>query len=305
MNIMLSLGGFQFSLNTAAYQELVRSTAYRWASHDRLAQPAAKQFTGPGDDSMSLTGVIYPEWRSTRFQLDNLRSLAARGQPLLLVSGVGAVLGRWVIDKIDERQNIFAGYGIARKQGFTISIQYFDAGQQAGLLDALESLLNFFDPEATNALEIAKYDADGVLQSTTSAAGTAIGSLNTAMDGLKAVAETTSAIVLPVMNTVNNGIRMAANVRETAQQLKNSLKNINDLKTLGAQLYNISSTVATAANAGTIASRAATDLLGTITQASDPETWKAVSTAVSASGTLATGMGRSFGSLIDTARSFE
>ena len=310
MNVMLSLGSFQFSLNTAAYQELTRSTAYRWPAQERFGQHAARQFTGPGEDTITLTGVIYPEWRGSRDELDNLRSLAADGNPLLLVSGTGDILGRWIIEKIDEQQSIFADSGVARKQGFTVSLKFFDEGEQSGLLDGLSGLsglsgLAGFDPNAANALETAKSGADGLMSSVGSAASSAISSLNTALDGMRQVAETTSAVVRPVMNAVNNGIRMAHTVRESAKILKGNLKNIHDLQSLGTQLDSMSRSLAQASNAGTKASKAAIELLGGISKMAEPDTWNAVSSAVTASGSLATGMGRVFSSVTDMARSLQ
>ena len=307
MNVMLSLGSFQFSLNTAAYQELTRSTAYHWPAQERFSQHAARQFTGPGEDAITLTGVIYPEWRGSRDELDNLRSLAADGNPLLLVSGTGDILGRWIIEKIDEQQSIFADSGVARKRGFTVSLKFFDEGEQSGLLDGLSGLsgLAGFDLNAANALETAKSGADGLMSSVGNAASSAIGSLNTALDGMRQVAETTSAVVRPVMNAVNNGIRMAHTVRESAKILKGNLTNIHDLQSLGTQLDSMSRSLAQASNAGTKASKAATELLGGISKMAEPDTWNAVSSAVTASGSLATGMGRVFSSVTDMARSLQ
>lgn len=307
MNVMLSLGSYQFSINTAAYQELMRSTSYRWPSQERFGQHAARQFTGPGEDSMTLTGVVYPEWRGGVGQLNELRTLASSGEPLLLVSGTGDVLGRWVIEKIDERQSIFSGEGVARRQGFTMNIQFFDAGEQAGFLDGLNILgdLLGFNPSSENALDVAKTKTDGLMSSVSSAASSALSSLNTALDSLKKVATTANAVVRPTMNAVNNGIRMANTVRESARILKGNLKNIHDLQSLGTQLDSMSRSLAQASNAGTKASKAAMDLLGTISKTADPDTWNSVSTSVTAAGSLATGMGRVFNSVTQMARSLQ
>lgn len=304
MNVMMSLGGFQFSLNTAAYQDLTRSTGYKWGSHDRLGQNPAKQFTGYGDDTMSLQGIVYPEFRGDRFQIENLRDIAKQGQPLLLVSGLGSILGRWVIDKIDEQQSIFAGSGVARKQGFTVSIQYFDEGEEADLLTALEKLTGLLGAgaDALSDLDVAKNNADSVLGSATNTASTAISSLNNAMTTLKDAATTAGAVILPVANAVQNGIRLASDVKTTVKQVQGTLKNIHDLPSLCTGLYNVSNAAVRAANAGTKASKLATDLLNVATS---PVVANAARSAVSATGNLAVGMGRTFGSVTDVIRGIE
>ena len=233
MSVMLSLGGFQFSLSTAVYQELSRSAAFRWASSERIGQHAAKQFTGPGEDTISLPGIIYPEFRGGRKQINNLRALAGQGKPLLLVSGAGEMLGRWVIDKIDEKQNIFTDSGVARRQEFTVSIQYFDEGEIASMLKSIAS-----DSEEDDDDDDADDDDStlGKIKSWASnaknTASTAISSLNSALSELKQVADTTSAAVSNVMGAVNNGIRMANTVRESAKLLQGNLKNIKNIKNL-------------------------------------------------------------------------
>ena len=37
-SVMMQLGAFQFSISTAAYQELTRRSEYRWASQDRFGK---------------------------------------------------------------------------------------------------------------------------------------------------------------------------------------------------------------------------------------------------------------------------
>lgn len=126
MNTMMTLGDFQFSIATAAFQELTRNTEWRWAAQDRFLQLPALQFVGPGGDTITLPGVIYPEYRGGIGQLDAMRALAGKGQALTLVSGTGNVMGQWVIERIEEKQSIFAAKGVGRKQEFTLEIRKFD-----------------------------------------------------------------------------------------------------------------------------------------------------------------------------------
>jgi hypothetical protein len=120
--IMMQLGSYQFSIGTAAYKELRRSTEYRWAKQDRFGKLPTRQFTGPGDDTITLSGVIFSEYRGGVGQLDDMRSEAEVGEPLLLIDGDGNLLGRWVIEGVDETQSVFAAAGRPRKQEFTIKL---------------------------------------------------------------------------------------------------------------------------------------------------------------------------------------
>lgn len=128
MPLMMQLGSFQFGTWTAAYQELNRSTSWQWAEQALFGKAPTLQYTGPGADTLTLPGVIYPEYRGGLSQIDNMRLIAGNGQPLIMVSGLGRILGRWVIDQIDEKQSVFASAGMPRKIEFTLSLRRYSAG---------------------------------------------------------------------------------------------------------------------------------------------------------------------------------
>lgn len=126
-SVMLQLGSFQFGINTAAYQTLQRSTEWRWPSQDRFGKGPVLQHVGPGAETITLPGVVYPEWRGGLGQMDALRALAAEGKPQTMIDGTGNVLGRWVIERVEEKQAVFADAGVPRKQEFTVQLRrYFD-----------------------------------------------------------------------------------------------------------------------------------------------------------------------------------
>lgn len=126
MNIMMQLGTFQFCIQTAVYQELIRKNEYKWPSQHRFGQRPSRQFVGIGDETIQLPGVIYPEYRGGFQQVEAMRRMAARGQPLMLVDGLGKLWGRYVIESIDEKQSLFAAFGAPRKMEFSISLARFD-----------------------------------------------------------------------------------------------------------------------------------------------------------------------------------
>lgn len=128
-DVMLQLGSYQFSISTAAYQELRRVTEYRWSPQERIGQRDALQFTGPGADSVTLNGVVFPGYRGGTGQLDAMRTEAGKGRPLLLVDGLGFVHGRWVIERVEEQQGVFARAGVPRRQGFGLQLRKYDDGQ--------------------------------------------------------------------------------------------------------------------------------------------------------------------------------
>lgn len=124
---MMALGTYRFSIDSAAYQELKHSQAYRWQAQERLQRRPAMQFLGAGEESIELTGVIYPHFKGGLEQLDTMRTDANKGQPLLLVDGLGFVWGQWVITQIDEGQSFFQGNGQPLKQSFQLKLVNYGA----------------------------------------------------------------------------------------------------------------------------------------------------------------------------------
>ncbi|WP_338474324.1 phage tail protein [Pseudomonas sp. MS646] len=118
---------YYFNLDTAAFEELRRQTSFRWAGQERLTRSIAQQAVGQGEDKISLKGVIFPGFKGGLKQLDKLRTIGRRLQPVNLTTGYGEVLGTWCLLNIEEEQsNLLAG-GIPRKQSFSLEfVSYGD-----------------------------------------------------------------------------------------------------------------------------------------------------------------------------------
>ncbi|WP_430415863.1 phage tail protein [Marinobacter adhaerens] len=127
-DVMMKLGGFTFSIDTAAYQSLSRNSEYRWASQDRIGTNPALQNIGTGSETINLQGVVFAAHRGGTGQLDDMRREAAKRQPLILVDGRGLVHGRWVIERVEEEQSNFAQAGVARRQQFRLQLRKYDDG---------------------------------------------------------------------------------------------------------------------------------------------------------------------------------
>lgn len=124
--MMAALGQFVFGLDTLAYQEMRRSTAYRHASNSRVGAAPALQYVGEGDDTMTLSGLQIPEFKGDRFALDQVREMARQGSAYALVNGAGECFGAWVIESVEETGSIFVREGVARRTEFTINLKRTD-----------------------------------------------------------------------------------------------------------------------------------------------------------------------------------
>lgn len=124
--MLLALDQFVFGLSTLAYSELQRQTAWKHASTSRVGARDARQFVGPGDDTISLQGILAPELTGTLASLQELRSMADTGDAFVMVDGAGNVYGVFIIQSINENQSFHNQDGTPRRVEFTISLMRVD-----------------------------------------------------------------------------------------------------------------------------------------------------------------------------------
>lgn len=124
---LMSLGLFTFSIQTAPFETLKRSTAQRWEAKNRIGQGPAYQWTGPGEDTITVDGTLAPPITGAAANLDRLREMAAGGKAWILTSGSGEVLDKWFIANVEETRAHMLGNGIARKTSFSLTLRrYWD-----------------------------------------------------------------------------------------------------------------------------------------------------------------------------------
>lgn len=131
--MMMALGVFVFGLETLAYQEFQRQTQWRHASTSRIGAQPARQFTGRGDETLTLPGVLLPGLAGVALSLDALRFMADTGKAWPLVEGTGRLYGAWVIESLQETRTLFFRDGAARRIEFSLALQRIDDGK----IDAL------------------------------------------------------------------------------------------------------------------------------------------------------------------------
>lgn len=122
---MARLGAFSFGIDTAAFQQLQRTSTYRWQAQERVGRKPAQQNTGRGADTITLSGVIYPHYRGGLGQIEQMRQQAGSGSPLRLIyafDSVGQYCGRWCITSISETRTVFFDDGTPRRIEFQLSL---------------------------------------------------------------------------------------------------------------------------------------------------------------------------------------
>ena len=125
--MLMSLGQFIFKTSTLAFQEIQRQRAWNYADNAVAFGRAKKQFTGAGEDTITLPGLIYEEYGfGTRFALDELAGMADTGQGFVLMDGSGYLYGVYVISNIDETKSVLLDNGVPRKVDYTLKLSRTD-----------------------------------------------------------------------------------------------------------------------------------------------------------------------------------
>jgi uncharacterized protein len=125
--MLMALDMFAFEIGSLPYEELSRRFGWRHASSDRFRARAAFQFIGPGEDTIELSGALYPgDGIGAYSAVETIRGMANTGDAYTLVSGVGEVLGDFIIHSLDITQSLFFLDGAPRRADFRLSLERVD-----------------------------------------------------------------------------------------------------------------------------------------------------------------------------------
>ena len=141
--MLMCLGQFVFGIDTLSYQQLQRQNSWRWAANNRVGQRPARQYVGQGDDIITLSGWIAPELKGDATAVDQLRMLADKGEPQVLVDATGTVFGLWVIEGLTETGTLHRIDSKPRRLEFSLTIARVDDDQidQAGMITSAQDLM--------------------------------------------------------------------------------------------------------------------------------------------------------------------
>lgn len=135
----VALGPNVFSCLPVTLEKLTRETKSNWAAIARFGGDVARQFTGHGEHSIKLEGLVYNSHFGGFDQYEGLRAtqLAAQPVPLIGMSAglVGTVYGLVVILSVSDTQEYLdRDTGIGKKLVFTCEVApYGGEGPLGGL----------------------------------------------------------------------------------------------------------------------------------------------------------------------------
>lgn len=126
ISMMMALGLFVFGLPTVPYQQLQRQLVWRHPANSRVGARPTRQFIGRGDETITLSGVLFPELTGGRVSLAALEAMADSGKAWPLIEGTGLFYGLYVIEEQATTHSEFFPDGAPRKIEFTLKLARVD-----------------------------------------------------------------------------------------------------------------------------------------------------------------------------------
>ncbi|MBC3250986.1 phage tail protein [Serratia fonticola] len=125
--MMMALGMFVFIMRTAPYQEMQHQMSWRHVSNSRIGQRPATQFLGIDEETITLSGTLYPQLTGGTLSLLALEWMADSGKSWPLIEGTGMIYGMFVITELSRTRSYFSPNGHASKIEFTLTLKRVDA----------------------------------------------------------------------------------------------------------------------------------------------------------------------------------
>ena len=125
--MLMAFGQFVFETDTLSFTELQRQRSWNHASNPVAKGRAKRQYIGVGDETVSLSGLIYEaQGFGQRQSVDDLAMMADRGTAYTLVDGSGYLYGVYIIEGLDDSRSILLFNGVPRKIDFAIKLTRVD-----------------------------------------------------------------------------------------------------------------------------------------------------------------------------------
>lgn len=123
----LALGPNIFSILPVSLQRLQRDTKSNWAPVARFGGDVARQFTGHGEHSIKIDGLVFNSHFGGFGQYEALRAtqIAAQPVPMIGMSAglVGILYGLVVILQVGDAQDYFdRDSGVGKRLTFTVEV---------------------------------------------------------------------------------------------------------------------------------------------------------------------------------------
>lgn len=136
---LLSLGPHVFEIAPLNFQSIERSTEAKWPAIARFGNAPGRQFTGYGEDRITISGLLFPDELGGRAEFEAIRATQRAARPVTMLGWAGAgiaarIFGLVVILSVSDSQTSINRDGVGRRLSYDIDVAPFvDGGKPIGL----------------------------------------------------------------------------------------------------------------------------------------------------------------------------
>ena len=134
--MLYQLGAVQFDVQPVNIDRAMIATGSDYAVHDVMSAPKQREYMGPGDMLVRLSGRIFPH-KFGMGGFPTLQAMASMGAPQMLIRGDGLVLGWMDVIRIRERDSFLDATGVGRVVDFDIEMVAANGAASAGAMISL------------------------------------------------------------------------------------------------------------------------------------------------------------------------
>lgn len=131
--------------DTPNFETVSRDATFNVPAQNRLSRDPAHQFTGPGEDVITVEGRLFPHHFGGEGTLEGIVQSGRAGKPLMLIRCVpiqngfeGIVVGNFLIRRVRKQHQKIGSTGTAHIIDFTVELVRYgddrvaDTGESAG-----------------------------------------------------------------------------------------------------------------------------------------------------------------------------
>lgn len=129
--MLAALGLFVFELPSLPFAEATHRREWRHERAGRVGVRDASQYVGPGDELVTLNGVLAPGVVGSYGAIDTIVEMGDSGDVFEFVDGTGRVWGSFVIVGLDTRRRHLMIDGAPRMIDFAIDLRRVSSDRDA------------------------------------------------------------------------------------------------------------------------------------------------------------------------------
>jgi hypothetical protein len=128
--MLMGWGPHRFEVGGAAFEELRRRVEGRWERHPIIGRRPAGQYLGPGEETVTLRGTIYPVDQGGGLEAVVAALLAdcRAGRTYMLLALSGDVAGPHRLERAESAESFHLPDGAAQKIVYDLTFAVHDDG---------------------------------------------------------------------------------------------------------------------------------------------------------------------------------